>query len=77
MTVEGFELVIQELTLTQPFMIYTIELKNGDFCEIDFPGALNLREGVAVFTGTNGRIKFFDSDSVLQVIVAPAGDAGK
>jgi hypothetical protein len=77
MTVQGFELVVDELSAVRPFQIYTIELKNGEFCEIDFPGALFYQEGVATFKGPGGFPRFFDADSVLQIIPAPAGDAAK
>jgi hypothetical protein len=77
MTLEGFDLAINELLLAQPFQIFTIELKGGKLHEIDFPDAIFLRQGVAVFTGPGGVKMAFDSDSVLQVFVTTAEDAAK
>lgn len=77
MTVEGFELAVNELLLAQPFQIFTIEWKGGTLHEIDFPGALNYNLGVAVFFSPGGVKRAFDADSVLQVVVAPAEDAAK
>ena len=77
MTVEGFDLTIQELRAMEPFQIFTIVLKNGDYLEIDFPGALHFSHGVAIFHGPSGAKKVFDADSVLQIIPSPAEDAAK
>jgi hypothetical protein len=77
MTVEGFELVVNELLDANPFRIFTVQLKNDTLYEIDHPPALHFEHGVAVFTGPGGVKKVFDCDSVLQIIPAPAEDAAK
>lgn len=77
MTVEGFELVVNELLNAKPFGIFTVQLKDGAVCEIDHPPALHFEYGVAVFTGPGGTKKIFDADSVLQIIPSPAEDAAK
>jgi hypothetical protein len=77
MTVEGFDLAINELLSAQPFRISTVELKGGKLHELDFPEAVFVRQGIAVFTSPGGVKIVFDADSVLQVIVAPAEDAAR
>ena len=77
MTVEGFEIVINELLETKPFLIFTIQLKDGTLYEVDHPTALHFTNGIAVFTSPGGAKKVFDADSVLQVVPSPAEDAAK
>jgi hypothetical protein len=72
MTADNFEHVLQELRQRQPFHIFTVELHGGRRFEVDHPGALVSREGVAVFLAPGGIPILFDHDSVNQIIAAPA-----
>jgi hypothetical protein len=49
MTAEDFERVLTGLTQTTPFRIFAVELHGGQRFEVDHPGALVHRDGVAVF----------------------------
>ena len=73
MTAENFEVVLNTLVDKRPFTVFTVELNSGQRVEIDHPKAMVIREGVAVFIGPGGIPAWFDHDSVLQIIGAPAG----
>jgi hypothetical protein len=72
MTAENFDQVLRALQEKQPFQIFTIELNGGRRFEVDFPHALVVRDGVAVFVAPGGIPVLFDHESINQVIVAPA-----
>jgi hypothetical protein len=72
MTAENFDTVMNGLRLRQPFQVFTVELNGGQRFEVDHPGALVVRDGVAVFLAPGGVPVWFDRDSVNRVIGAPA-----
>jgi hypothetical protein len=72
MTAENFDQVLEGLRQLQPFCVFTVELHNGRRFEIDHPGALVVRDGVAVFIAPGGIPIWFDRESVSQIIGAPA-----
>ncbi|MSU79774.1 MAG: hypothetical protein EXS16_17010 [Gemmataceae bacterium] len=72
MTSDNFHHTLDELTGARPFRIFTVELHGGRQIEIDFPGAVVLRDGGAVFVAPGGVPIVFDHKSVTQFIIAPA-----
>ena len=56
----------------QPFRVFTVELHGGERFEVDHPGALVVRDGVAVFLAPGGVPIWFNQDSVNRIIGAPA-----
>lgn len=72
MTSDNFHNTLDELTGVRPFRIFTVELHGGRRIEVDFPGAVVLRDGVAVFIAPGGKPIVFDHKSVDQFIIAPA-----
>jgi hypothetical protein len=68
MTTENFDEALKALQKRQPFRPFTVELVSGDRFEVDFPGALVVRDGVAVFIGPGGIPVLFDHESVAQLI---------
>ena len=72
MTSDNFDLVLQTLTQQKPYTVFTVELNGGKRFEVDHPGAMVIRDGVAVFLGPGGVPYWFDHDSVSQIIGAPA-----
>ncbi len=72
MTAENFNAVLQALQRLKPFHMFTIELHGGQRFEVDLPGAIVVRDGVAVFLAPGGVPIWFDHDSVNQIIGAPA-----
>ncbi len=70
MTAEHFERVLQGLRQRQPFRVLAVELHGGRRFEIDHPGGMVVRDGVAVFLAPGGVPIWFDHDSVNQIIAA-------
>jgi hypothetical protein len=72
MTADNFNNALEGLRQLQPFRVFTVELHGGRRFEVDHPGALVVRDGVAVFLAPGGVPILFDRDSVNQIIAAPA-----
>lgn len=72
MTADNFTNMLDALRQLQPFRVFTVELHGGRRFEVDHPGALILRDGVAVFLAPGGVPIWFDHESVNQIIGAPA-----
>ncbi len=72
MTADNFTSVLEGLRQLQPFRVFTVELNGGRRFEVDHPGALVVRDGVAVFLAPGGVPIWFDHESVNQIIAAPA-----
>jgi hypothetical protein len=72
MTAEDFDRVLEGLRQRTPFQVFTVELQGGQRFEVDHPGALVIRDGVAVFLAPGGVPIWFDHDSVVQLIGAGA-----
>ncbi len=72
MTADNFTNVLEGLKQRQPFAVFTVELHGGRRFEVDHPGALVVRDGVAVFIAPGGIPIWFDHESVNQIIGAPA-----
>ncbi|MEX0703587.1 MAG: hypothetical protein WD069_15940 [Planctomycetales bacterium] len=72
MTPDNFDNVLDSLRTLQPFRVFTVELHGGRRFEVDHPGALVVRDGVAVFLAPGGVPVWFDHDSVNQIIGAPS-----
>jgi hypothetical protein len=74
MTADSFTNVLGSLRQLQPFRVFSVELHGGRRFEVDHPGALVVRDGVAVFLAPGGVPIWFDHDSVNEIIGAPARD---
>jgi hypothetical protein len=72
MTAENFDQVLDGLRQLQPFRVFTVELNGDRRFEVDHPGALVVRDGVAVFIAPGGIPIWFDHQNVSQIIGAPA-----
>ena len=70
MTADNFMAVLDRLRVQQPYRVFTVELHGGERFEVDHPGALIARDGVAVFLAPGGAPHWFDHDSVLRFIGA-------
>jgi hypothetical protein len=71
MTAENFDQVLEGLRQLNPFRVFTVELNGGHRFEVDHPGALVVRDGVAVFLAPGGMPIWFDHESVNQIVGAP------
>jgi hypothetical protein len=76
MTAASFDRVLQALRERRPFQVFTVELIGGHRFEVDHPGALVVRDGVAVFLAPGGYPIWFDHESVTQIEGAPANPSG-
>ena len=72
MTAENFDQVMRVLTARKPYQVFAVELNGGEQFEVDFPGALSWRDGVAVFLAPRGIPVLFDHESVNKIMAAPA-----
>jgi len=68
MAPQSFENALKALQQRKPFRPFTVELVSGDRFEVDFPNALVIRDGVAVFIGPGGVPVLFDLEGVSQLI---------
>ncbi len=71
MTAENFERALRGLGQLRPFRVFTVELHGGRRFEIDDPGALVVRDGVAVFIASGGVPIWFDHQGVNRILGAP------
>jgi hypothetical protein len=76
MTAENFTRVLEGLRQSQPFRVFTVELHGGRRFEVDHPGTLVTRDGVAVFLAPDGVPIWFDHQSVNQIIGSLANESG-
>jgi hypothetical protein len=72
MTADNFTGILEGLRDRKPFRVFTVELHGGRRFEVDGPGSLVVRDGVAVFLAPGGVPIWFDQDSVNQIIGAEA-----
>ncbi len=68
MTADHFDGLLQALRGRSPFQPFTVELVGGHRFEIDYPQALIVRDGVAVFLLPGGVPVWFDHESVTQIV---------
>jgi hypothetical protein len=68
MTADNFDKTLVGLQRRAPFHLFTVELIGGHRFEVDHPGALVVRDGVAVFLSPGGVPIWFDHESVVQFI---------
>ena len=68
MTAENFDRTLEGLKQRSPFHPFTVEIIGGHRCGIDHPGALVVRDGVAVFIAPGGVPILFDHESVTHFV---------
>ncbi len=68
MDIETFDATIRSFKNRTPFRPFTVSLINGERLEVDFPDALVVRDGVAVFVAPGGIPAIFDHEGVAQVV---------
>jgi hypothetical protein len=75
MTDDNFERGLHAFIRRRPFRPFAVELASGDRFTVDYPEALALRGGVAVFIDPDGRYTLFDATGVTQL--SEAGNGGR
>lgn len=68
MTADNFDHTLQAFRDRAPFRPFTVVLMSGRQFEVDHPGALVQRDGVAVFVGPGGVPVVFDHEGVEQFV---------
>jgi hypothetical protein len=68
MNAENFDRTLTTFKERKPFRPFTVALVNGDRFEVDYPGALVVRDGVAVYIGSGGVPHVFDYEGVNEFI---------
>lgn len=65
---DNFDHALNALKQRVPYRPFTVVLINGTRFEVDHPGALVLRDGVAVYVGPGGIPVLFDHEGVNQLV---------
>lgn len=66
MEADNFDRTLNTFKRRNPFRPFTVALVNGDRFEVDYPDALVVRDGVAVYIGAGGVPILFDHEGVSQ-----------
>jgi hypothetical protein len=70
---ETFTETIRAFRNRTPFRPFTVVTVSGNRYEVDYPDALAVREGLAIFVGPGRVPVFFDNEGVSEVIGDLAG----
>lgn len=70
---ETFTETIRAFRNRTPFRPFTVVAVSGNRYEVDFPDALAVRDGLAIFVGPGRVPVFFDNEGVSEVIGDLAG----
>ena len=65
---ETFAETIKAFKHRTPFQPFTVATVSGSRYDVDFPDALAVREGLAIFVGPGRVPVFFDHEDVSEVI---------
>jgi hypothetical protein len=75
MEVETFDGTLNAFKRRIPFKPFTVALVNGDRFEVDYPDAVVVRDGVAIYVAAGGVPIIFDHEGVNQFIGDLMGQA--
>lgn len=68
MQAELFEATINHYCGQKPFKPFTVVLVNGNQIEVDYPTAILVRSGKAVYMGPSSVISVFDHHGVARIV---------
>ncbi len=68
MVENNFDETLNAFKRRVPFRPFTVALVNGDRFEVDYPDALLVRDGLAVYIAAGGTPVIFDHEGVNQII---------
>lgn len=63
-----FDATIQGFQSRVPYRPFTVVLVNGHQFEVDFPNAIVVRDGTAIYVKPGGAPVIFDYEGVSQII---------
>ncbi len=72
---DTFDQTIRLFKHRSPFHPFIVAMQDGGRLEVDHPGALAIRDGVALFAGPGGIPSIFDHEGVSRIIGDLAGQA--
>lgn len=72
---ESFGNTLRTLTQRRSFRPFALAMVNGDRLEVEFPNAVALREGTALYIAPTRVPVWFDHEGVSQVINELAGQS--
>jgi hypothetical protein len=75
MDIQNFDRTLNAFRKRSPYRPFTVLLVNGDRFEVDFPNALVVRDGVAIYIGPGSVPVVFDHEGVSQFIGDLMGQA--
>jgi len=68
MSADHFDATLEAFRSRTPFRPFMVELLNSNRFEVDHPGALIFRDGIAVFLAPGGKPVLFDHESVVHFV---------
>ena len=68
MQADAFDQTVNAFKNRKPFKPFTVALVDGDRFEVDHPGAIVVRDGVAIYVAPGGVPIIFDREGVSQFI---------
>jgi hypothetical protein len=74
-TPDHFQTTIRACQKRAPFQPYAVELVSGERVRVDYPEALVIRGGVAVFLSADGAPSIFDHEGVSRITATPSDTA--
>ena len=66
MDADNFDRTLSAFKRRSPYRPFTVVLVNGDRFEVDYPDALVVRDGMAVYISAGGVPVLFDYEGVKQ-----------
>lgn len=63
-----FNSTIRALGNRTPYRPFSVVMVNGNRFEVDFPDALGIREGLALFAGPGNAPIIFDNEGVSEIV---------
>jgi hypothetical protein len=76
MEIDTFQEALNTFLKRVPYRPFTVSLINGDRYEVDHPGAVVTRDGVAVYVAPGGVPVIFDHEGVAQITGDLMGQSG-
>ncbi len=65
---DSFSSTIRAFTNRAPFRSFTVTTVNGNRFEVDYPDALAIRDGIALFAAPGNIPIIFDNEGVSEIV---------
>jgi hypothetical protein len=74
---DTFNSTIRAYRNRSPYRPFTVVMVNGNRFEVDYPDALAIREGMALFAGPGNVPVIFDNEGVSEIVGDFSGVGGE